>query len=447
MTLIELSATEAIGKIRDGEITSEELVQACLDRIDQVDGEIEAWAHLKPEYALDQARMLDAQRAEGGPVGPLHGIPVGIKDIFDTESLPTENGTVLDSGRQPMEDCRVVSLLKEAGAVIMGKTVTSELAGLGPGKTKNPHNPAHTPGGSSSGSAAAVASYMVPLAIGTQTNGSVIRPASYCGIVGFKPSHGLIPRTGVLTLSGPLDTVGTYARSIEDVALLTELLVAHDPADKDTRARAHPPLSRTAAEEPPMTPMVAFAKTAVWDQADKETQEAFGELIELLGDDCSDLPLSEPFDHAVEMHRNIMYADMAKTFAGYYERGKDKLTDTLCEMIEFGQKVSAVDYNKAVEGRELLNSGLNLVFDYYDIIITPATPGPAPVGLDATGNPVFNTLWSFTGVPAITLPLMQGENGLPLGVQLIGPRGDDARLLRTARWLTSRVAEDGASRR
>ena len=445
MTLIELSATEAVGKIRDGEITSEELVQACLDRIDQADGEIEAWAHLKPEYALDQARMLDAQRAEGGPVGPLHGIPVGVKDIFDTELLPTENGTVLDSGRQPMEDCRVVSLLKEAGAVIMGKTVTTELALLGPGKTKNPHNPAHTPGGSSSGSAAAVASYMVPLAIGSQTNGSVIRPASFCGIVGFKPSHGLIPRTGVLALSAPLDTVGTYARSIEDVALLTELLVAHDPGDKDTRARARPPLSRTAAEEPPMTPMIAFAKTAVWDQADKETQEAFGELIELLGDDCSDLPLSEPFDHAVEMHRNIMNADLAKSFAGYYERGKDKLTDTLCEMIEFGQKVSAVDYNKAVEYRELLNSGLNLVFDFYDIIITPATPGPAPAGLESTGSPVFNTLWTFTGVPAITLPLMQGENGMPLGVQLIGPRGDDARLLRTARWLTSRVADDGGN--
>ncbi len=439
MTLIELSATDAIGKIRDGEITSEELVQACLDRIDQADGEIEAWAHLQPGYALDQARMLDAQRAEGGPVGPLHGIPVGIKDIFDTESLPTENGTVLDSGRQPMDDCRVVSLLKEAGAVIMGKTVTTELAVFGPGKTKNPHNPEHTPGGSSSGSAAAVASYMVPLAIGTQTNGSVIRPASYCGVVGFKPSHGLIPRTGILAQSGPLDTVGTYARSIEDVALLTEVLVAHDPGDKDTRARARPPLSRTAAEEPPMTPIVAFAKTSVWDQADKETQHAFEELAEILGDDCSDLPLSEPFDHAVEMHRNIMNADLAKSFAGYYQRGKDKLTGTLREMIEFGQKVSAVDYNKAVEYQELLNSGLNSVFDFYDIIITPASAGSAPAGLDATGSPVFNTLWTFTGVPAITLPLMQGAGGLPLGVQLIGPRGGDARLLRAANWLTKRV--------
>ena len=443
MTLIELSATEAIQKIRDGEISSEELVQACLDRIDQVDGEIEAWAHLEPENALDQARMLDAQRAEGGPVGPLHGIPVGVKDIFDTELLPTENGTVLDSGRQPIEDCRVVSLLQEAGAVIMGKTVTTELAVLGPGKTRNPHNPAHTPGGSSSGSAAAVAAHMVPLAIGTQTNGSVIRPASYCGVVGFKPSHGLIPRTGVLALSAPLDTVGTFARSLEDVALLTEALIAYDPSDKDTRARARPPLSRTVAEEPPMTPMIAFAKTAVWDQADRETQDAFTELAELLGDDCRDLPLSEPFDHAVKMHRTIMNADLAKSFAGYYERGKDKLTDTLCGMIEFGQKVSAVDYNKALEYRELLNSGLNSVFDDYDIILTPATTGVAPAGLDATGNPVFNTLWTLCGMPSIALPLMEGPSGLPLGVQVVGPRGDDARLLRNANWLMQHIMGNG----
>jgi len=443
MTLIELSATKAIQKIRDGEISSEELVQACLDRIDQVDGEIEAWAHLEPENALDQARMLDAQRAEGGPVGPLHGIPVGVKDIFDTESLPTENGTVLDSGRQPIKDCRVVSLLQEAGAVIMGKTVSTELAVYGPGKTRNPHNPAHTPGGSSSGSAAAVAAHMVPLAIGTQTNGSVIRPASYCGIIGFKPSHGLIPRAGVLALSAPLDTVGTFARSLEDVALLTEALIAHDPSDKDTRARAHPPLSRTVAEEPPMTPTIAFAKTAVWDQADRETQEAFTELVELLGNDCHDLPLSEPFDHAVKMHRTIMNADMAKSFAGYYERGKDKLTNTLCGMIEFGQKVSAVDYNKAVDYRELLNSGLNSVFDDYDIILTPAATGEAPAGLDATGNPVFNTLWTLCGTPSIALPLMEGPSGLPLGVQVVGPRGDDARLLRNANWLMQHVMGNG----
>ena len=445
MTLFELSAAEAIGKLRNGEIASEELVQACLDRIDEVDGEIEAWAHLNPEYALDQARTLDARRQAGGPVGPLHGIPVGIKDIFDTDCLPTENGTVLNSGRHPMEDCRVVSLLIEAGAVIMGKTVTTELAVYGPGKTKNPHNPAHTPGGSSSGSAAAVAAYMVPLAIGSQTNGSVIRPASFCGVVGFKPTHGLIPRTGVLRLSDVLDTIGVFARSVEDAAMIAELLIAYDPGDKDTRARARPPLSETTVEEPPMPPMLTFAKTSVWDQADKETQDAFVELKELLGGVCDDLDLPEPFEHAVEQHGKIMNADLAKNLGAYYEHGKDRLSEVLREKIEEGQKTLAVDYNRAVDGREFLNDGLAGVFDRYDAIITPATVGEAPAGLDSTGNPIFNSLWTYCGTPAVTLPLMEGPNGLPVGVQLIGRRGDDARLLRTARWLVDRVADDGGN--
>ena len=226
MTLIELSATEAIQKIRDGEITSEELVQACLDQIDQVDGDIEAWAHLLPDYALEQARARDAERQAGEALGPLHGIPVGVKDIFDTQDLPTENGTVLNAGRQPMEDCKVVSLLEEAGAVIMGKTVTTELAVYGPGKTHNPHNPDHTPGGSSSGSAAAVATGMVPLAIGSQTNGSIIRPASYCGVVGFKPTFGRISRRGVVPMSDTFDHVGVLVRTVEDAAVLLSVLAA-----------------------------------------------------------------------------------------------------------------------------------------------------------------------------------------------------------------------------
>ena len=402
MTLFELSATEAISKIRDGEITSEELIRACLSRIEDIDNEIQAWAHLNPEYALEQAQMFDAQRQRGGPVGPLHGIPVGIKDICDTEAFPTENGTVLDAGRQPTKDCRVVTLLKEAGAVIMGKTVTTELAAYGPGKTRNPHNPDHTPGGSSSGSAAAVAANMVPLAIGTQTNGSVIRPASYCGVIGFKPTHGLIPRVGVLAQSAPLDTVGTFANSIEDIALLTEILVAYDPGDKYTVARPRPRLSETVTQEPPMTPIVAFSKTAVWNQAEIETQEAFSELVKILGDDCNEVVFSEPFDHVVEMHHSIMCADLAKNFASYYDRGKGKLTKTLCELIEFGQKVRAIDYNIAVEGRDVINSHLNSIFNHYDIIVTPAATGEAPSGIDSTGNPVFNTLSTYCGIPSIT---------------------------------------------
>ncbi len=440
MTPTELSAAEAVRQLRDGDITSEALVTACLERIDAVDGDVQAWAHRDADYALEQARARDAARQSGDPVGPLHGIPVGVKDIFDTGDLPTENGTVLDSGRQAGADCRVVSLLKEAGAVIMGKTVTTELAVYGPGKTRNPHNSDHTPGGSSSGSAAAVAAGMVPLAVGSQTNGSTIRPASYCGVVGFKPSHGLIPRTGILAQSHWLDTVGVFGRSVEDAALIAETLVAFDVGDVDSAARARPPLAATAVEEPPLPPTFAFAKTAVWDQADKETQEAFGELSDFLGEECDDLDLPDPFDHAVDFHRMIMCADLAKSFAAYYHRGKDELTETLRDMIEEGQKVTAVDYNRAVDWREVLNSGIEQVFERYDAIITPATTGEAPAGLESTGSPAFCTLWTYCGTPAITLPLLTGAGGLPLGVQLVGRRGDDARLLRTANWLAGHVA-------
>ncbi len=440
-TLTELSAAEAIGQLREGGFTSEALVTACLECIDAVDGKVEAWAHLDADYALEQARARDTVRQSGVSCGPLHGVPVGVKDIFDTEGLPTENGTVLDSGRQPVTDCKVVGLLREAGAVIMGKTVTTELAVYAPGKTRNPHNPDHTPGGSSSGSAAAVAAHMVPLAVGTQTNGSMIRPASYCGVYGFKPTHGLISRHGVLLLSRPLDTVGVFARSVEDVALIAGVLAAYDPDDPDTSPRARPHLAEIAAEDPPLTPMIAFVKSPVWDEAGKETQAAFTELAEFLGDNCDEVPLPEPFDHATDWHRTIMNADLAKTLAAYYERGKDQLSEGLRERMEEGQKTLAVDYNRAVDWREVLNSGLEQVFERYDAIITPATTGEAPAGLDSTGSPAFCALWTYCGTPAVTLPLMEGPNGLPVGVQLIGRRGDDARLLRTARWLAGRVAD------
>src|SRR6266852_2062184 len=217
-----LSATDAARLIRDGVVSSEQLVEACLARIREVDGRIEAWAFLDPEHTLEQARAADEWRLGGRPLGPLHGIPVGLKDIIDTADMPTENGSPLHAGRTPSRDAPVVSMLRGAGAVIMGKTVTTEFAGAFPNKTRNPHNPAHTPGGSSSGSAAAVAAGMVPLALGSQTGGSTIRPASYCGIYGLKPTRGLIPRRGMSRVSQTLDTVGLFARSIEDVALLLE---------------------------------------------------------------------------------------------------------------------------------------------------------------------------------------------------------------------------------
>jgi len=439
-----LPAAAAAEAIRLGHITSEELVRSCLERITAVDAGVEAWTFLDPELALAQARAADGARAQGRPLGPLHGVPVGIKDIIDTFDMPTQCGTPLLEGRQPRTDADIVARLRAAGAVILGKTVTTELAVFHPGKTKNPHNPAHTPGGSSSGSAAAVAAEMVPLAVGTQTNGSMIRPASFCGVVGFKPTHGLLPRSGVLMQSSPLDQLGVYARTVEDVALAAAPLVGYHAGDPHTRPRATPPLLATAREAPPMEPRLAFVKSPVWDRAEPGTQEAFAELADFLGPETvTEEPLGSAFDDIVELHRVIMEADLARNFAAYYEKGRERLSEVLCTMIERGQKVTAVEYNNAVAWRDRLHDALDELFVEYDAILTPATVGPAPEGLGSTGSPIFCTLWTFLGTPAVSLPLLQAGNGLPLGVQLVSARHDDTRLLRNARWLAAKVQDAG----
>jgi len=436
-----MSAAQAAAAIRAGECTSEELVQACLDRIASVEDTVGAWVHLDPEYALQQARDADLYRRSGASVGPLHGLPIGVKDIFDTKDMPTEDGTALHAGRTPAFDATAVARLREAGAIIMGKTVTTELAVYAPGKTTNPHDANRTPGGSSSGSAAAVAANMVPLSIGTQTNGSVIRPAAYCGVYGYKPSHGLISRYRVLQQSRVLDQVGVFGRSVGDVALIAQQLMGYDERDPAMRARARPDLVDIAAQEPPTRPHFAFVKTPAWDQADKDVQDGFGELLEFLGDQAVELDLTELLENAVEWHRTIMEADLAKSFRREYERARDRLSPVLCEMIERGRRCLAVDYNLAVEQIPRLNEALDEMLLEHDAILTPATTGEAPIGLESTGSPVFCTPWSLCGVPSISLPILQGSNGMPVGVQLAAARGDDARLLRTAAWLVQRVAE------
>jgi Asp-tRNA(Asn)/Glu-tRNA(Gln) amidotransferase A subunit family amidase len=445
MSLADLTAHEAAAGIRRGEFKSVDLVEAFLARISEKDDAVQAWMHLDSDYALAQARGLDEARQTGLSSGALQGVPIGIKDIFDTRDLPTENGTVLDAGRQPTEDCTAVHLLRQAGAVIMGKTVSTELATYAPGKTRNPHNPDHTPGGSSSGSAAAVSASMVPLAIGSQTAGSVIRPAAFCGVYGYKPTHGLISRHGVLVLSRILDHVGVFGRCVADVALIGEVLMNFDAQDRDMKPRARPPLTSITAEEPPVTPQIAFVKPPGWDGAEEDTKSAFAELASLLGDACDEVDLPKPFESALDWHGIIMHTDLAKNLAGYYERGKDELSDVLSGLIEEGQNILAVDYNRAVDWIEVLNADLTRVFERYDAILTPAALGEAPAGLAKTGDPIFCKLWTLCGTPAVTLPILEGANSLPIGAQLVGPRGDDARLLRTARWLVNRVADEGGN--
>ena len=434
-----MSARAAAAAIRDGRLSSSELVEACLKRIDEREPEVQAWTFLDPDLARKQAAAADAWRKQGRPLGPLHGVPVGVKDIVDTRDFGTENGTVLHAGRRPRKDATIVTRLRQAGAIVLGKTVTTELAVYSPGKTRNPHNVAHTPGGSSSGSAAAVAAGMVPLAIGTQTNGSVIRPASYCGVYGFKPSHGTIPRTGVLKQSPPLDTIGTMAGALEDVALLADVLGGADGEDPAVMPEAKDRLLDLVDQAPPVTPMLAFVRTPAWEAIEPDALAAFEEVAGALGAQVVEVGLPRAFDQAIALHRTIMEADLARSFAREYEQGRDRLSDVLRTMIERGQEVRAMDYNRALETIPAYNMLLEELFERFDAILTPATSGEPPEGLEATGSPAFCTIWTLCGTPALTLPLLEGARGLPIGAQLVGRKGEDGRLLRTARWLLETV--------
>ncbi len=434
-----LTAAEAARLIKDGQISSEELVQDCLDRIAAVDDTVQAWTHLDPGYALEQARMSDEHRRSGAPVGSLHGVPVGIKDIFDTFDFPTECGSPIHAGRKTVEDATAVARLRQAGAIILGKTVTAEFAVLSPGKTTNPHDPSRTPGGSSSGSAAAVAAGMVPLALGTQTNGSVIRPASYCGVVGYKPTFGLISRHRVLRTSRNLDHVGVFARSLEDAALISEALIGVDAMDLDTKVLPCPDLVAKVDEEPPMPPRFAFVKSPAWSQCDDATHAAFDELVAALGDRAEEVDLGDVYDEVFQWQRIVMETDIAKNLGETYTKHGDQFSAILSDLIERGRKVHAVDYSLALDRQDMFAKAFYGVFAEFDAIITPAATGEAPVGLDSTGNPACATLWTFAGMPSLTLPLLQGEAGMPLGVQMVAARGDDARLFRNASWLSKHL--------
>ena len=440
-----LSASEARTAIKQGLLTSVELLEACLSRIDELEESIGAWAHLDRDLVLEQAREADSFRSRGLSVGALHGIPVAIKDIIDTRDFPTECGTVLHEGRRPSRDATLVSLLKEAGAIILGKTVTTELAVYSPGKTRNPHNTDHTPGGSSSGSAAAVACAMAPLAVGTQTNGSLIRPASYCGVYAFKPSFARISRFGVLKQSSPLDTVGVFARTLEDMAIIADVLMRYDGQDDDMTPIAPPCVVDVMSEPLPSDLHLAFVRTSKWDQVEASAKDGFRELIDSVNEaapktlDILDLPTS--FDDIYQQHQTIMEADLAKSFAREYQDGKSMLSKVLCEMIARGQKVSSEEYSDAVASIKGYGDILDGIFEDYDALLTPSTSGPAPRGWESTGSPVFNTIWTFCGNPAINLPILTGPDGLPIGVQAVGAKDDDARLFRSCRELLELLAD------
>ncbi|HET7849767.1 MAG TPA: amidase [Pseudolabrys sp.] len=425
--------------IARGAISAEACTRACLNSIAGAEDKVHAFVHLDPDHALAQARALDERQRKGELLGPLHGIPVAIKDIFDTKDYPTEYGSPLCKGHRPAQDAGSVVRLRAAGAVIIGKAVTTEFAYYHAGATRHPLDPERTPGGSSSGSAAAVACNMVPLAIGSQTNGSVIRPASFCGVYGVKPTHGTISRARTLVLSHALDHVGVFARSVADCALILDVLAGYDAEDPDSRPFAAPDFRTLASEMPASPPRFAFVRTPVWEKADAEARTALESFAKHLAGAVEIVELPDWFAEAWPDHRVIMATDMAHNLGEMVARGGDASSKQLRDLLAEGGKNTAVRYLAARANVRRYAAGLADILKGYDAILTLSSPGVAPKGV-ATGNPAFNTLWTLTGLPAITLPLLKGESGLPIGVQLVGAAGDDARLLRTANWLAAKAS-------
>ena len=440
--LTELTGTEAARKIREGLVSSAELVKACLTRIEDTDGQLKAWAHLDPEAALARAGELDAIRQSGKPIGVLHGVPIGLKDIIDTSDLPTECGTPIFSGRKSESDAAIVDRLHEAGAVILGKTVTTEFAFLHPSQTRNPHNLERSPGGSSSGSAAAVAAFQVPLAIGTQTNGSTIRPASFCGTYGFKPTRGVISRRGVLRTSGTLDQLGVFGRSLEDVALLSDVIAGYDPSDPMSYPRPRPKMLEGARAEVPVEPAFAWFDLPFADRLAEDGREGLMAVTESLGARVETIPAPKIFARLVESQKIIHEYEINQELGEVFTDNSAQLSDDLQTVVERSRSIGEAQYLEALEDLAATRRYFEAFFRDYDAVISPSAAGEAIVFGTGTGDPIFSTIWTLAGLPCLTLPILVGEHGLPIGVQLIGAAEEDDRLLRTANWVLGELQTD-----
>ncbi|MDA8987125.1 amidase [Planktomarina temperata] len=436
-----LTATEAVQAIASGRLSSVDLVKSCLEQIADTDASIKAWAHLDPESALAQAAECDRIRKAGLGTGPLHGLPVGLKDVIDTRDMPTQRGTDIFKDRQPDKDARLVERLRESGAVIMGKTVTTELAFVHANDTRNPHNPEHSPGGSSSGSAAAVAACHVPLAVGTQTNGSVIRPASFCGTFGFKPTRGVISRAGVLKTSDSLDQVGCFGRSLEDVALLTDALAGYDQADSCSFARPRPQMRAGAQAEAPVAPDLVWFNLPFYDRLSPDAHEGMEAVLDVLGPRITRMAAADTLANLVAVQARIHEYEICQHQAAVFDANFEDLSRELQRIVARGRKISEAEYTDALAVKASAQTFFDELFVEFDAIIAPCATGEAPKFGSGTGDPIFCTLWTLAGLPCVSLPLLVGDNNLPIGVQLIGPIEKDDRLLRTARWLQLHLAQ------
>ena len=410
-----LGALEAARQIARRELSCESLVRACLQRIEERETVVGAWIQLDADAVLAEARSLDA----GALRGPLHGLPLGVKDLIDTVQYPTAYGSPIYSGHRPAWDAVCVASARAAGALVLGKTVTTEFATYHPGKTANPHNLACTPGGSSSGSAAAVADFMVPLAYGTQTAGSVIRPAAYCGVVGYKPSYGMIGRAGVKSLAESLDTIGVFARDVADAAFFAGVLTHRDLL----------PMAVSVA------PRIGLCRTNEWNQAKPETKALFETARKALldaGARVEEIALPAEFNALAQAQTEVMAYEVVQSLVFEMETHGDQLSPKLCELIAMGRSLSPEQHDENLQLAQRCRCQLVDQFREFDVFIAPSTPGEAPEGLSATGDPVFNRIWTLLGTPCIHLPFAQGPRGLPMGVQVIGPCGGDRAMLAAA---------------
>ena len=427
------SALEIAAEVRAGRQSASAACAAALDRIAETEPAVHAWHHLDAAEAAARARAMD----EAGPRGALAGVPVAVKDIIDTANQPTENGTALDEGRRPSADATVVRRLRAAGALILGKTVTTELACGAANATRNPHALSRTPGGSSSGSAATLAAGGVPLALGTQTAGSVVRPAAFCCVWGMKPSFGTIPRTGVTRLSRTLDHVGVLAGSAEDVALGIDAISGDDGEDLASAGRA--PTRLAAALALPLgQPRLAFIRQPAWEEVEPGAAAVYEAAAADLG--AESLTLGSLFDEAAVVHLGIMRREVAHALAPWYQRGRLELSDTIRTHIEAGREIDADAYLALLDSADAMRRAFEHAMRPYDAALTPAAPGAAPEGLAFTGSRAQTMLWTMLGVPAANVPVLSVD-GLPLGLQVVGRFGADATTLRAAAWCAGRLQE------
>jgi Asp-tRNA(Asn)/Glu-tRNA(Gln) amidotransferase A subunit family amidase len=440
MGIDHLTASEAISRLTAAEFSSLELAQACLERIGQREKTVAAWQYLDANQVVNQAITCDRTRAAGAPLGALQGIPVAIKDLCATADMPTGWGTSIHAGQQLNYDAAVVERLRAAGAIIMGKTVSTEYALARAGKTKNPHHPNHTPGGSSSGSAAAVADRMVPIAIGTQTGGSVLRPAAYCGVLGFKPSFGTVSRFGVMPVCRDLDHVGVFARSLADIALLCSVLMGTDGRDPDCLGAMVP----TDLPDLGRSPRLGFVRTSAWHEVEAEAQDALVDSLEMLaqaGATITEVSMPSAWEEYLATIDVLMACGAAVNHGPDYDRHGEAFSPQLRQVIERGRAYGSLAYGAARQAVVNYSVALAPIWAEFDALVTPVTTGPAPEGLHNTGSFKFCGPWTLLGVPALSIPVGRAENQLPLAIQLVVGRGADWHLLAVADWVMAQMGD------